>query len=98
MSHSPLHDGGVIIRRDRVIAASCLFPLSENPNFNKLLGTRHRAAIGLTEQTDAIVVLISEETGEISIASEGRFIPVVNRERLTNTLRNLLVKDTKPKK
>jgi len=98
MPHAPLHDGGVVIRRDRMVAASCLFPLSENPNFNKLLGTRHRAAIGLTEQTDAIAVLVSEESGEISIAAEGRFIPVVNRERFVNTLKNLLVKENKPKK
>jgi len=95
---APLHDGGVIVRRDRVIAASCLFPLSENPNFSKLLGTRHRAAIGLSEQTDSVVIVISEETGDISIAAEGRFIPVVNHERLVNVLRNLLIKDPRPKK
>ncbi len=98
MPHSPLHDGGVVVRRDRVVSASCLFPLSENPNFSKILGTRHRAAIGLTEQTDSVVVMISEETGEISIAAEGRFIPVVNRERFVNTLRNLLIKEIKSRK
>ncbi len=92
---SPLHDGGVITRRDRLVAASCLFPLSDNPNFNRILGTRHRAALGLTEQTDAVVVMVSEETGEISVAVDGRFIPVVNQERLTATLKNLLVGRTK---
>ncbi len=91
MPYSPLHDGGVIVRSDRLIAASCLFPLSDNPNFSKIIGTRHRAALGLTEQTDAVVVMVSEETGEISVASEGRFIPIVNRERLVNILKNLLV-------
>lgn len=91
---TPLHDGGVITRADRIAAASCLFPLSENQNFSKIIGTRHRAALGITEHTDAIVVMVSEETGEISVASDGRFIPIVNRDRLVNILRSLLV--TKP--
>jgi len=95
MPHSPLHDGGVITRAERVVAASCLFPLSENPSFSKIIGTRHRAALGLTEQTDAIVIMVSEETGEISVAADGRFIPIVNRERLINILKNLLVKQGK---
>lgn len=95
--HSPLHDGGVIVRQDRIVAASCLFPLTDNPNLSRLLGTRHRAALGLTEHSDAVVVVVSEETGEISIADEGRFIPVVNRERFVNTMKDLLLKE-KPKK
>jgi diadenylate cyclase len=94
---SPLHDGGMVIRGERIVAASCLFPLSENPNFSKIIGTRHRAALGLTEQTDAVVVMVSEETAEISVAADGRFIPVVNRERLTQILKNLLVKQPKKK-
>src|SRR3989338_2129451 len=65
---SPLHDGGVVIRGERIVAAACLFPLSENPNFSKIVGTRHRAALGLTEQTDAIVIMVSEETCEVSVA------------------------------
>jgi len=88
---APLHDGGLITSGDRLVAASCLFPLSDNPNFSKIIGTRHRAALGLTEQTDAIVVMVSEETSEISVASDGRFIPIVNRERLINILKNLIV-------
>ncbi len=88
---SPLHDGGIIIRAERVIAASCLFPLSDNPNFSKIIGTRHRAALGLTEQTDAIVIMISEETGQVSIAVDGRFIPITNKERFENILKNSLV-------
>ncbi len=95
---SPLHDGGIITRGDRIVAASCLFPLSDNPNFNKIIGTRHRAALGITEQTDTVVILVSEETGEISVASDGRFIPVVNRERLVNILKDLLVVEEKKKK
>ncbi len=89
---SPLHDGGIIIRNDRILAAACLFPLSENINLSKIIGTRHRAALGLTEQTDAIVVMVSEETGNISIATEGRFIPVVNKERFLATLKNFLIR------
>ncbi|MFC1510314.1 diadenylate cyclase CdaA [Candidatus Omnitrophota bacterium] len=95
---SPLHDGGVITRGSRIVAASCLFPLSDNPNFNKILGTRHRAALGITEQTDTVVIMASEETGEISVASDGRFIPVVNRDRLVNILKSILVNEAKTKK
>lgn len=94
---SPLHDGGVITRGDQILAASCLFPLSENPNFSKIIGTRHRAALGLTEQTDAVVIMVSEETGEISVAADGRFIPVVNKERLSNILKDLLIPQEKKK-
>ena len=97
-SQSPIHDGGLICRGDRIIAAACLFPLSDNPNFSKIIGTRHRAALGITEQTDAVVVMVSEETSEISVATDGRFIPVVNRERLVNILRNLMVTPKKTKK
>lgn len=97
-SHSPLHDGGVISRGDRIVAASCLFPLSDNPNFSKIIGTRHRAALGITEQTDAVVIMVSEETGEVSVACDGRFIPIVNRERLFNIVKDLLVVDPKPTK
>ncbi|HRZ40826.1 MAG TPA: DNA integrity scanning protein DisA nucleotide-binding domain protein, partial [Candidatus Omnitrophota bacterium] len=56
----------------------------------KTIATRHRAALGLTEQTDAVVIMVSEETGEISVAEDGRFIPVINRERLTNILKNIV--------
>lgn len=98
MPNSPLHDGGLITRKERIVASSCLFPLSDNPNFSKIIGTRHRAALGLTEQTDAIVIIVSEETGEISVASNGRFIPIVNRERLVNILKSLLMVETKKKK
>ncbi|MBP9855596.1 MAG: diadenylate cyclase CdaA [Candidatus Omnitrophica bacterium] len=98
MPNSPLHDGGLILRGGRIVASSCLFPLSENPNFSKIIGTRHRAAVGLTEQTDSIVIVISEETGEISVASNGRFIPIVNRDRLVNVLKSLTMIEPKAKK
>jgi len=95
---SPLHDGGVVIRGARLIAGSCLFPLSENPNFAKIIGTRHRAALGLSEQTDAVVLMVSEETSEVSVAIEGRFIPIVNKEGLIDLLKDLLIAQNKKKK
>ena len=95
---SPIHDGGIILRGNRIVAASCLFPLSDNPNFSKIIGTRHRAALGITEQTDTIVVMVSEESAEISIACDGRFVPIVNRERLVNILKDMLIQETKRKK
>jgi len=95
-SQSPIHDGGVIIRSERIVAASCLFPLSDNPNLSKIIGTRHRAAIGITEQTDAVAMMVSEETGDVSIAADGKFIPVTNREKFSGILKDLLVKKNKP--
>lgn len=98
MTAAPLHDGGVIAKGDIIMAASCLFPLSDNPNFSRIAGTRHRAAVGLTEQTDAVVVMVSEETGEVSIACNGRFIPVANTERCFDILKELVVRSPKKKK
>ncbi len=69
---APLHDGAVIIQKDRITAAACFLPLTVNPKLNKELGTRHRAAIGVTEESDAVVVVISEETGIISIVAGGQ--------------------------
>jgi len=88
---SPMHDGGVIISGQRIVAAACLFPLSENQQLSKIIGTRHRAALGLTEQTDALTLLVSEETGEISVACDGKFIPVTGAERLRSILKQLLI-------
>jgi diadenylate cyclase len=68
---SPLHDGAVIIQGDQVVAAGCILPLSQNPHLAQTLGTRHRAALGVTEETDAVVVVVSEETGAMSIAYRG---------------------------
>ena len=95
---SPIHDGGVIIRGQRILAAACLFPLTDNQNLSKIIGTRHRAALGLTEHTDAVVLLVSEETGEISVACDGKFIPVTGPERLRDILKDLLIVHPKVKK
>lgn len=89
MPGTPLHDGGVVIRGERMVAGGCLFPLSDNPRISRSLGTRHRAAIGLTEQTDAIVVVVSEETGAVSIAINGRLTRDLDKEGLERVLKNL---------
>ena len=91
--HTPLHDGGVIIRGDRIVAAGCVFPLSDKSGLSKALGTRHRAAVGLTEETDAVVVVISEESGTVSVAIRGRLSQDVEIERLRRFLARVLIKD-----
>jgi len=70
--YSPLHDGAVIINNGRIVAASCFLPLSLSPEASRDFGTRHRAAIGITEETDAVAIVVSEETGTISVAHEGK--------------------------
>ncbi|MET0153597.1 MAG: diadenylate cyclase CdaA [Candidatus Binatia bacterium] len=86
---SPIHDGAVIIQQGRVTAAGCFLPLTVNPNVSKTLGTRHRAAIGLTEETDAAVVVVSEEEGKVSLVREGRIIRDLDAGTLRNTLQQL---------
>lgn len=87
---SPIHDGALIVQHGRIIAAGCFLPLTTNPHVSKTLGTRHRAAIGLTEETDAIVVVISEEEGAISLVREGRITRDVDAGTLRTTLQRLL--------
>ncbi len=87
--NTPLHDGAAIIRGNRLTAAGCLLPLTEDRTLSKELGTRHRAAIGLTEETDAIVVVVSEETGTLSIARNGRMVRHLDSEKLKQSLRPL---------
>jgi diadenylate cyclase len=71
---SPLHDGAVIVRGNQIVAAGCILPLSQNPNLERSLGTRHRAAVGLTEETDALALVVSEETRSISLAERGNLL------------------------
>ena len=87
---SPLHDGAVIIEGSRVAAAGCFLPLSLNPMISKQLGTRHRAAIGITEDSDAVVVLVSEETGSISVASAGAIDTNLTPEELSDRLNEMV--------
>ncbi len=87
---SPLHDGAVIIRGDRIIAARCLLPLTEASDLDPELGTRHRAAIGVTENTDAVCVVVSEETGAISLANHGHLVRHLNEQKLALVLSALL--------
>jgi len=87
---APLHDGAVIVQRDRIAAAACFLPLSMNPVLSTQLGTRHRAAIGITEETDAVAVIISEETGIISMAVAGSIERELTVERLRERLSALL--------
>lgn len=84
---SSLHDGAVVIRGDRIVAAACLFPLTENAEISKSTGTRHRAALGLTDETDAVTVIVSEETGQISICRRGRMENDLSPQGLEKLLR-----------
>jgi diadenylate cyclase len=88
---SPLHDGAVIVQNDRVAAAACFLPLTVNPKLSKELGSRHRAAIGLTEENDAVAVVISEETGSISIVVEGAIERHLDADALRARLRSLII-------
>jgi diadenylate cyclase len=84
--NTPLHDGAVIIRGNQIMAAGCYLPLSENPFISKELGTRHRAAIGVTEVCDAISVVVSEETGQVSLAINGQIVRDIKEESLISKL------------
>lgn len=88
-----LHDGAVVIQSDRIAAAACLFPLTDNPDVSKRLGTRHRAAIGLSEETDATVIVVSEETGQISMAVGGTLLKGLDPENFEDRLRDQLQSD-----
>lgn len=93
---SPLHDGAVVIEGDRIKAAGCLLPLSFNPDLDPNLGTRHRAALGLSERSDAIIVVVSEQTGSISLAREGRLVRNLDAALLRDSLHRFL--STQPKR
>jgi diadenylate cyclase len=86
---STLHDGAIIIQNERIAAAGCLFPLTDNPVVSKGLGTRHRAGIGLTEETDAITIIVSEETGAVSVGHKGKLVRNLDKKSLEELLRKL---------
>jgi diadenylate cyclase len=93
--NNAIHDGGVIIKGDRIAYAACIFPLTQRQDLNKSLGTRHRAAIGLTEETDAVVVVVSEENGKISHAYKGQLVRGVTLEELRAFLTSQLIRPAK---
>lgn len=92
---TPLHDGAVIVRNDRIYSAGCVLPLTSNTNLSRELGTRHRAALGVSEVSDAVVVVVSEETGKISIAINGTLTRNLNENTLKNAVERALLKPVK---
>src|SRR5436190_9085988 len=95
--NNAIHDGGVIIKGDRIAFAACIFPLTRRQDLNKSMGTRHRAAIGLSEETDAVVVAVSEETGTISYAYKGELVRGLTVEELRAFLSSVLLQPGKPR-
>lgn len=90
--HTPLHDGGVIIAGNRIMAAGCVFPLSHDVELHKTYGTRHRAAVGFSEETDAVVIVVSEETGAISVCYRGRLSGGMDGDQLKVFLSDIMLK------
>jgi len=95
---SPLHDGAVVIQRGRITSAGCFLPLTTNPGVSKMFGTRHRAALGLTEETDAVVVVVSEEEGTVSLVREGRITRDLDAGALHAALQQLFTYELGRKK
>lgn len=96
--NTPLHDGAVIVQGDKIAVTSAYLPLTEKPGISKAFGTRHRAAIGLSEVSDALVLVVSEETGGISIAHNGNFMADISKDRFHEVLSQLLASPTEDKK
>lgn len=88
--NNPLHDGGLIIQQGRILAAGCLFPLTQNQDLSRIFGTRHRAALGLSEETDAVIIIVSEERHDISLVYRGRLYRDVGREELINKIKEII--------
>ena len=95
MPTGPLHDGAIIIEQDRIAASACLLPLSQYHRISKSLGTRHRAAVGLSEETDALIIVVSEETGTISIAENGNLVREVEQEKMHEALSSIYQENNK---
>lgn len=96
--NTPLHDGAIIVRGDRIVSATCYLPLSENMNISKALGTRHRAALGMSEVSDALIVVVSEETGAISVARGGQLYRNISEKELREKLTGIQDKKTETNK
>lgn len=95
--NTPLHDGAVIIQKTKIAAAACYLPLSESPFISKELGTRHRAALGISEVTDSLTIVVSEETGDVSVTKNGELLRDLSTEKLKEILGNELMDETKSK-
>lgn len=96
--NTPLHDGAVILSNNRIRSATCYLPLSDNMNLSKALGTRHRAAVGISEVSDSLTIVVSEETGSVSVAKNGRILRNLNQEQLREQLQVLQVKPEEGRK
>ena len=94
--NNAVHDGGVIIKGDRIAYAACIFPLTQRSDLNKSLGTRHRAALGLSEETDAVIVIVSEETGTMSHAYKGQLVRGVTLEELRSFVTSIILRPARP--
>jgi uncharacterized protein (TIGR00159 family) len=90
LPHSPIHDGALVIQKGRVTAVRCVLPLSTNPNLRKSWGTRHRAALGVTEETDAVAVVVSEQEGTVALVVGGNVTENIDDQRLRAALRDLI--------
>lgn len=91
--NTPLHDGAVVIRGNRVAAATCYLPLSDNDSINKALGTRHRAAVGISEVTDSLTIVVSEETGHVTLAEHGMLTSIQDADSLSRALGEVFVQE-----
>ncbi len=96
--NTPLHDGAMVISGAKIVAAGCFLPLSENNNIEKTLGTRHRAALGMSERSDAVIIIVSEETGVISVAKNGSIMRYLDLESLKQVLVDMYIKEEEPQK
>jgi len=96
--NTPLHDGAIIVRGDRIVSATCYLPLSDNMNISKALGTRHRAALGMSEVSDALIVVVSEETGAVSVARGGQLYRNISEKELREKLTGIQDKKTETNK
>lgn len=96
--NTPLHDGAVILAGNRIRSATCYLPLSDNMKLSKALGTRHRAAVGISEVSDSMTVIVSEETGSVSVAKNGRLLRNLNQEQLKEQLQSLQAKPEEGRK
>ncbi len=90
VTNTPLHDGAIVIRNDRIVAAKCILPISKSETLKNNYGTRHRAAVGISQESDALVIIVSEETSNISIAQDGRITKINDKVFLINSIRNSL--------